>query len=413
MNKPWLESNSWPRTVRSGTRKAMKTSWGMAALWNLISWPTVMVLPEELGRGNHAALLVLLFPVAGIFIIAHAVRLTRSWHRFGVAELTLDPYPGSIGGHVGGCIRIQRFDFAGEVETVLECVHSFVRRSGSKRQRRMEVTWQIAGPAEVVPTPDGPEIRFRFDVPEGLPASGDPGRDDYYFWRLSLRAGQPGVSFSRSFKIGVFPTAEEARGIRFNSSARAAEEAVRVLRGAMIDEVHRTRLLEEHGLEVEQSNGWLRLYLHAGRQRGMALVTFLVGVVFAAVPFVVPDEGFTTSVIRLTFGVFGFCLLLLSLYLPFNSLDVRISRKKIKRIRSWFGVVVSAREIRPGELEELEIGRGSSASSGTDTTVFYQLVGKGNFGRLKLIESIPDRALVEAVREQVMTAAGLKSWATH
>jgi len=185
----------------------------------------------------------------------------------------------------------------------------------------------------------------------------------------------------------------------------------------MIDEIQRTRLLEEHGLEVEQRNGWLRLYLHAGRQRGMALITFLMGAGFAAVPFLVPDAGFTSNVIRFTFGVFGFCLLLASLYLPFNALDVRISRKKIRRIRRWFGVVVSIREIRPGELEELEIGRGSGASSGTfsgtETQIFYQLVGRGSFGRLKLLESIPDRTLVEAVRDQVMLTAGLKPWATY
>lgn len=181
----------------------------------------------------------------------------------------------------------------------------------------------------------------------------------------------------------------------------------------MIDEVQRARLLKEHRLEVQQRNGWLRLYLHAGRQRGMALFTFLTGAVFTAVAFLVPDEGFTTSVIRLTFGVFGFCLLLLSLYLPFNSLDVLISRKKIRRIRNWFGVAVRVQEIRPGELEELEIDRDSRTSTGARTRIFYRLVGRGRFGRFKLMENIPDRTLVEAVRAQVMMAAGLKPWATH
>jgi hypothetical protein len=42
-----------------------------------------------------------------------------------------------------------------------------------------------------------------------------------------------------------------------------------------------------------------------------------------------------------------------------------------------------------------------------------QLTGKGPFGRFKLIESIPDRVLVAAIRRQVMLAAGLRLSATH
>ena len=65
------------------------------------------------------------------------------------------------------------------------------------------------------------------------------------------------------------------------------------------------------------------------------------------------------------------------------------------------------------DLEELEIDKGSSQSSGNKTTIFYELVGKGKFGRFKLVESIPDRVLVEAIRRQVMLAAGLKLSPTH
>jgi hypothetical protein len=43
------------------------------------------------------ALIRLLFPLVGIWLIACAIRRTREWRRFGAAPVTLDPVPGSIG----------------------------------------------------------------------------------------------------------------------------------------------------------------------------------------------------------------------------------------------------------------------------------------------------------------------------
>lgn len=180
------------------------------------------------------------------------------------------------------------------------------------------------------------------------------------------------------------------------------------------DPAQRIRLLKEHGLEVEERNGWLRLYLHRGRQRGMALMTALTGAAFLAVPFVLPEhQAYPTGVVGLVFAVFGASLLLLGLYLPFNALDVRISRHEIRRVRRWLGLAIRARRISPAEIESLEIERGPAISALDATALRYALVGRGGFGRLTLIENIPDRGLVEAVHRQVVVAAGLRPAPTH
>jgi hypothetical protein len=412
MDKPWLINDKWPRTLRSNAKKSMIAAWSFAGFWNLVSWPAVFVLPEELGRVNWAALLVTLFPAIGLLLVFWAVKVTREWLKYGITELTLDPYPGSIGGHVGGTIVIQGADASVPFEVTAECVRTSVKIQGGKSRRESEVLWQTSGIAESVALGGGAEVRFRFDVPSGLPASDD---DDElsHTWLIKLESRQADVALRRAFEIGVFPTAEHAGAIGVDTSKRAEDRAERTLRGAFFDPRHRAQLLEEHGLEVDQRDGWLRLYLRRGRQRGMAFMTFLIGLVFTGVMLFMPDEGFTTSVIRFAFGCFGVCLLLLSAYLPFNSLDVRISRRKLKRVRSWLGMVISSQEISPVELEELEIDKGSSTTSGTRTTIYYELVGRGDFGRFKLIESIPDRSLVEAIRRQVMLTAGLRLSPTH
>jgi len=408
MENPWLNNDRWRRTVRSDAKKSMIAAWCFAGFWNLVAWPGVMVLPEELARENWAALLVLLFPTVGLLLVFWAVRLTREWFRYGVTELRLDPYPGAIGGHVGGTIKVQGVDPGCEFQVLLECVRSFVKTSSGERKREATVIWQTKGLAEAAGASGFVDVRFRFDVPDGLPASEDPDQDDYHAWHVKLICHQADVVLDRQFEIAVFQTAEKSRHLGVDTTARAKTGAERVLSSALIDPQHRARLLEEHRLEVDEQNGWLRLYLHRGRQRGMALLALLVGAVFTSFMVFVPEQGFSSLVIRIAFGCFGICLLSLSAYLPFNTLDVRINRQQLKRVRSWLGMAVRSQEIAPSDLRALEIDKGASTTAGTRTTIYYELTGKGDFGCFKFVESIPDRMLVEAIRRQVMLAAGLR-----
>lgn len=185
----------------------------------------------------------------------------------------------------------------------------------------------------------------------------------------------------------------------------------------MMDPVQLARLLEDHGLAVEQKDGWLRLYVRGGRQRGIACAAFLVGMAFVIASFAASDQylpaaAFGATVIRSASAFFGSCLVLLALYLPFTALEVRISRYEMKRLRTWLGLVIHSREVSLSDLEELEIGR-TSAASGSPISICYELVGRGRFGRFKVVDSIPDRSLVEAVRTQVLIAAGLRPSPTH
>ncbi|MGE0626037.1 MAG: hypothetical protein AB7I04_07265 [Pseudomonadales bacterium] len=185
----------------------------------------------------------------------------------------------------------------------------------------------------------------------------------------------------------------------------------------MMDPVQLACLQNEYGLVVEQKDGWLRLYLRGGRQRGLAAASLLVGVTLILASLSVPahylpEPQLATTAIRATCAGFGVCLTLLALYLPFNALEVRIGRRKIIRLRTWLGLGFVRREVNLDDLEELEIDR-AAATTGSPIAICYGLVGRGRFGRFKLIESIPDRSLVEAVRAQVMIAAGLRPSPTH
>ena len=77
----------------------------MAVFWNLISTPLLFAIPEELDKGNTAILLAGLFPAVGLGLLVWAAKATRRWLAVGATPLTLDPYPGSIGGQVAGSIE--------------------------------------------------------------------------------------------------------------------------------------------------------------------------------------------------------------------------------------------------------------------------------------------------------------------
>lgn len=184
-----------------------------------------------------------------------------------------------------------------------------------------------------------------------------------------------------------------------------------------MDRVELARLLGAHGLAVEQKDGWLRLHAQSGRQRGMALSALLVGLAFIGSGWLLPahylpEAQFAVAAIRAAFVCFGVSLVVVAAYLPFSAVEVRISRRKMVRVRTWLGRVIRRREIDLEDLEDLEIGR-TAPAAGSPISICYELVGRGSFGRLKLLESIPDRSLVEAVRTQVMVAAGLRPSPTH
>ena len=230
VDKPWLANDKWQGDpILSNSKLAMYGTWGFAAFWNLISAPLPFVLyGEVVDKGNWAALLGLLFPLVGLGLIRWAVLQTLEWRRFGAAPLTLDPFPGAIGGHVGGTIDVNLpYDSTHRFSLTLTCIRSDVSGSGKNRSRKESAEWQESQIAHVSAGINGTRLCFRFDVPEGLEASdADPAEDRYHIWRLNLKAELPGTDIDRDYEIPVYPTGERSRGLSdLSIKAARAEQA--------------------------------------------------------------------------------------------------------------------------------------------------------------------------------------------
>lgn len=370
---PWLANDSWQTSsIRSRSRTAMWGIWAFAALWNLISAPLPFVLVEEVTeKQNYLALIGLLFPLVGIGLLTWAIRRTREWTRFGPTPVRLDPFPGAIGGHVGGTIDLKiPYDPAHRFQVSLTNLHHYTSGSGKNRSSREKALWQRDAQAAAQPGPDGTRLVFRFDVPEGLDESDAlESGDSYYAWQLGLTAELPGADLDRDFSIPVYQTGARSQSLPERALADAGT------RQDQIDEADALGLMN-----LTHTPTGKRLHLPAGRNAGMAILGFLFGAGFAAAGYfilTVEHQLFMGAV----FGFLGSVVALGSVYAGLNSLTVDLDGGRIRSVRRVLGVPVSTREMPVHSVSSLTKNSSFQSNSGGKHVMHYSIYAHDSGGR--------------------------------
>lgn len=397
---PWLANPAWQGDpLRSGSRGAMWGAWAFAALWNLVSMPLPFLLYGEVTeKANYAALLGLIFPVAGVGLLVWAVRRTQEWRRFGASPLTLDPFPGAIGGHVGGRIELNLpFSSADSFELTLTCLRSRITGSGKNRSRRETAQWQDHRLAYTEAGPGGTRLVFRFDVPEDLGAAdATKSNDAYTIWRLTLEADTSQGKIDRNWELPVYPTGELSRDV----DERRLGEAESVQ--ARADD---SKLLER--LSVRLTPQGRSLYYPMGRNLGSSVVGFLIGAVFAGAGlFLVLGEGalFMGSVFTLVGSAIG----LGSVYMAGNSLEVYQDGISLHTRRRVFGLRVKERSMHRGAFRRFDTRAGLKAQSGGKHTIYYSVHAVGQADEsLTLGEGFRGQAEAKAAIRLIAAELGL------
>jgi len=362
---PWLLNDAWQTpSVRSGSKSAMWGAWMFAALWNAVSAATPFIAWREIvDNGNYLALVALLFPLVGIGLLAWAIRRTLEWRRFGPAPVTLDPFPGAIGGHVGGTIDLRLpYDSTATFRVTLTCVHSYMSGSGKNRSRKEVAAWQDELVAHAAPDAGGTRLTFRFDVPGELEAA-DASRvgDSYYLWRLNLRAALPGTDVDRDYDIPVYATGEPSRHL----SDRAARDA-RAAQDALADA--RVRQL----VQVRNEPMGKLLVFPMGRQLGANLAGVLFGAVFAAAGwFLIAHEGH--MLFGGIFAAVGALIGLTAFYMATNSLEVSQDGASVRAVSRWLGLPVGRKSMRRHDFMHFEKKPSLRSQSGGRHRIFYAI----------------------------------------
>lgn len=364
-NPDWLADG-----IRSGSRAAMYGSWFFAVFWNLVSAPLPFLLYDEVvNKENYPALLGLLFPVVGAGLLVWAIRRTLEWRRFGAAPVILDPFPGSIGGQVGGYIDLRiPYDSAHRFDVTLACLESYISGSGKNRSRRERAEWQDEQVTRPVHGPLGTRIQFRFDVPDGHPPA-DARRDNdrYCIWRLGVSAELPGTDFNRDYEIPVYATGQQSEKLTGRDF-----EAAETVRQSDVEKRVRERL----GLAAFGG----RLYQGAGRHLGGGLTGFFIGTLFAGIgAYLFSAAG--ERLFGIVFGGVGALVALLCLYLLLNTLTVTLEGNELRSVRRLLGIPVSDKRLSRYDLRTLEPAQVMSSQSGGRHTVHYRIEARDSTGR--------------------------------
>lgn len=371
--QPWLLNDKWQTsTIRSGSKSSMYFTWGFAAFWNLISAPLPFVMHREIvEKENYAALFALLFPLVGIGLIVWAVRRTLEWRRFGAAPVVLDPFPGAIGGNVGGVMDVNLPYVAGTAfRLTLTSLHSYMSGSGDSRSRKETAKWQDSQVAHAESGKIGTRLSFRFDVPGELTESdAQQEGSDYYLWRLNVQADLPGVDFDRDYEIPVYATGE--------ASLRLSTYSIQSARG----EQDRLDDLAVRGkIQRSYGSGGTELFYPAGRNRLSALIGITVGGIFASAGwFLIVSEGHT--IFGGVFGGVGSLIVLASLYSVFNSLQVKSEAGYLKTVRRVLGVSVRKKKIRRNDFIRFASRSSSQTHAGSKHVIYYTIHAEDNRGQ--------------------------------
>ncbi len=373
---PWLLNDDWQTaTIRSSSKSSMWGAWTFAVIWNLISAPLPFVLYEEvLAKENYIALVGLLFPVVGIGLLVWAMRRTLEWRTFGPAPVTLDPFPGSIGGHVGGSIDLKiPFDASNEFAVTLSNIHSYTSGSGKNRSQREEAVWQKNLIAHAATGPNGTRLTFRFDVPEDCRESDTKKDDSYHMWRLNLSATLDGTDLDRDYELPVFATAMHSRFLS-NVAVDRSENLQRAADDRSVREV----------VNLEASSSGKRMFFPVGRHFGSAIGGFLVGAIFAGAGwFLIFEEGQT--IFGSVFGGIGGLIALGCLYMMCNSLEVLQADREILTVRRLLGIPVSRKSMHRDAFESFRKDSSFKTQSGNKHVIYYSVEAVDRHGNTLVV----------------------------
>ena len=397
----WQARADWRNNrIRSNAKASLWFAWGFAVFWNAISSPVLFVFSGELARGNQMMWIALLFPLVGLGLLVWAIRQTLGWRRFGMTLLELDPFPGALGGDVGGTLELRLpYDPRHLFRVTLTCLHVYTRRTSDGNETVRDAKWQDEQPAVMEPGMHGTRLRYLFQSPADLPESSEEGSDRYE-WTLEIAGRLPGADFDRSWEIPVF---RDAGPHTAHSPVRRREEDAGTL-----DEPG-TVLLRETGAGIE-------LYYPYLRHPGMALGILATGGIFAGPVWMIDNfagnRGVPGPVLWLC-SVIGGLILAWGIYLPGNSLRVTAGRQGLTAVRGILGLQF-ARHAAADDITGIVKSIGMQSRQGNRSQAWYRIHARTRDGRrIALGEGLTGASRVDALIERLRTALGLSGQANE
>jgi hypothetical protein len=335
----------------------------------------------------------------------------------------MDPFPGSIGGHVGGRLQVGNLDYglasaAAELKVTLECVYSYMSGSGKNRSRRESVKWAEQGRPQIDRSSRGVNLVFRFDVPDGLPQADVEQTGAYHFWRLGIHADIPGINLERSYNIPVFATAETSQNIRHDVSAQAAATRKKASADAQLAIASGQFDIKGLSRALRFRNEGHRILMAFPMFRNRLLTLFAAvfagGFGFASYSMMVDmagDGGFFGAfmvIFALPFFLVALLATIATIYLPFNNLRVEIESGNVSVLRRLLFIPIYRRRLQRNDISHLSIKRSGSTGAGVNRIEHFKIRAQDKQGRqVTLAEDIDGEDVATHLRDYLAQRIGV------
>jgi hypothetical protein len=401
---PWLWNEAWADgRIRCANRAGMLVAWIFAVAWNGLSWPLLSVLPREMERGNAAALLGLLFPLAGLGLLVWAVRATLRWRRFGASLFEMTSLPGVLGGELAGTLHTGAgLMGAREFLTRLACIRRYVTGSGRSRSTHEDIVWaeeeRLAGCA-LTRSPHGLALPVRFAIPFDCRPSDPLDSNDRILWRLEVTAAVPGVDYHAQFEVPVFET-------RASDPARTVSALAMERGGAGDPPAGRAA----SGIVVRSHPaGGTEIVFPAGRQMGTALVTTFFAALFGGFTWVCRAQA-APIFFTIVFGAFTTLIAYGALRLWLGSTRVHVRRDGV-RVEDRLLFLRSRKTVPTERIDaiDLEVGMRSGSRVYWDLRLRTKGGSRASGRRLRgtrIAGRIADRREAERLAAAIATELG-------
>jgi hypothetical protein len=360
--EPWLWRDDWAQgRANSQTRNTAIAAWVFAIFWNLVSMPVAfLALPQAFKQKGAIALVVLIFPVAGVYLLIRAIRQTTALFEFGKTYFEMASVPGVIGRELKGQIQA-RFPHSPDhgVHLRLTCVHRVTTNSGNTSNTMETILWRDEADlasAQLYPGPSGTTIPIAFRIPLDVHPTEKINTRDEFVWTLEALADVPGVDYHDIFEVPVFrthdtPTQAEAQTI---AAAMPAPSTARP---------------DTMTIQVRQTADGTEFYFPAARNRSFATSLTVFLLIFSAVTFFLMHHA--PFIFPLVFGFFSVLLLDITLQLWLQTTRVVIGNGKITVQSGWLGGG-KVRQIACSEISRIS-DRITAQQGGASGTAFYDI----------------------------------------
>lgn len=209
-DQPWLWRRDWATgKINSIESKNQLYTWAAVIVWNAFSWFVfINIILRMEGKSNLVFVVVVLFPLFGIFMLISAIRETIRWKKFGQSIFEMRSVPGVIGGKLEGNIYSGLKESpSGGVTLTLSCINRITTGTGKNRLVSEKVLWeekQNVSSGYLTQYMGGKIIPVLFNIPSHCISTNYENPQNLIIWRLRADASVPGIDYKAVFEVPVF-----------------------------------------------------------------------------------------------------------------------------------------------------------------------------------------------------------------